>query len=82
MLGLQAEGGALPDGAGGEVVVEKVVQVPKALDAAFMEQMRRDMEESMKAELAAKQAAALSDEQLKKVGDSLGPSCHSWWPRQ
>ncbi|EFJ51094.1 kinesin-like protein [Volvox carteri f. nagariensis] len=68
---LAAEGGALPEGAaagpGGELVVEKVVTVPKALDAAFLEKMRRDMEEQMKAELAAKQAAALNEEQLQKV---------------
>ncbi|GLI58618.1 hypothetical protein VaNZ11_000353 [Volvox africanus] len=68
---LAAEGGALPEGLaagpGGEVVVEKVVTVPKALDAAFLEKMRRDMEEQMKADLAAKQAAALNEEQLQKV---------------
>lgn len=68
---LQAEGGALPEGfatgPGGEIIVEKVVQVPKALDASFLEQMRKDMEEQMKKELASQQAAALNDEQLQKV---------------
>lgn len=76
----QAEGGALADGGTsgpvGEVVVEKVVTVPKALDAAFLEKMRRDMEEQMKAELASKQAAALNEEQLTKVGTLIvRPTC-------
>ncbi|KAG2453560.1 hypothetical protein HYH02_001779 [Chlamydomonas schloesseri] len=68
---LEAEGGALPEGfatgPGGEIIVEKVVQVPKALDASFLEQMRKDMEEQMKKELASKQAVALNAEQLAKV---------------
>ncbi|PNH06269.1 Kinesin-II subunit [Tetrabaena socialis] len=69
---LANEGGALPEGAvagpGGEVIVEKVVTVAKLLDPAELEKMRRDMEEQMKTEQAAKnKGAALDAEQLKKI---------------
>jgi hypothetical protein len=73
----QAEGGALPTtlGPNGEVIVEKVVQVPKALDAAFLDQMRKDMEEQMKAEMATKQHKPLTDEQMAKVGRGRWARC-------
>ncbi|KAG2498997.1 hypothetical protein HYH03_003183 [Edaphochlamys debaryana] len=65
---LDGAGGALPEGGpGGEVIVEKVVHVPKALDAKTLEKMKKDMEEQLKKELASKQSAALSDEQIAKV---------------
>lgn len=60
------------------------LQVPKALDAAFLEQMRRDMEEQLKHELAAKQrGAALTEEQVKQVrGEGPGwtslQRCTAW----